>query len=84
MRMRSVVSDEPHAPLTFCPLEMLQPHHLGPFPRRLDCGLVDKVLQVRTAHPGAPSRDDAGIDVDVVRHLAHVVFQNLDAASDVG
>jgi hypothetical protein len=45
--------------------------------------LIDEILEICTTHAWTTAGDDTRINVHVKLNFRHVVFQDLDAASDV-
>jgi len=84
MRMRSAeLVSTGISELTLGPLKVVEVDLSGALTRSLDGSLVDEVGEVGTAHAGAATGDDGGVDVGSNGDLLHVVLENGNTTADV-
>lgn len=69
---------------TLRPFKVLQLHSRTTIPGRLDRCLIDQILEIRTAHPGTPTRNDGCVNVGIVCDIGHVVLEDGNTATNVG
>lgn len=63
---------------------MVEVDLLGTLTRGLDSSLVDEVGKVGTAHAGASTGNDGGVDIFSKGDLVHVLLEDGNTTADVG